>query len=74
MSEGNVMVNNHSSNFHVPKGISNMDDHRHIVKLAEYSNLEENVKLSRSRPIMFAENNQNGDMFRPYVVWMRITF
>lgn len=66
-ADGNILTNNHSSNFHLQKNHGNLDDHRHIVNLAEYSHLDDGVKLNR-RPIMFAENNQNGDMFRPYVV------
>lgn len=62
----NSDTNNHSSNFHVQKNHGNLDD-RHIVNLTEYSHLDDSVKLNR-RPIMFGENNQNGDMFRPYVV------
>lgn len=68
-SSESLLSGNHGGNFHVQKTHSNMDEHRHIVNLAEYGgHLDDgNLKLNR-RPIIFAESNQNGDMFRPYVV------
>lgn len=65
----------HPNSFSVQKTIGNMDPHRHIVNLSsnlsDFSNLEENVNSSKltRRPLLFATDaNQNGDMFRPYVV------
>lgn len=67
-ADNGILSSTHGNSFHIQKNHTNLvDDHRHIVNLADYSHLDDNVKLSR-RPIMFAENNQNGDMFRPYVV------
>lgn len=77
MLDNNIMLNSHSNAFNLPKTVSSLDSHRHIVNLSsnltEYNsnlddgNLHQGSKLIR-RPLIFADGNQNGDMFRPYVV------
>lgn len=76
--DANLLLTAHPNSFNVQKTMSSMDPHRHIVNLSsnltEYSsNLDENNlhhggKMSRRPPMIFADGNQNGDMFRPYVV------
>lgn len=75
LSENNLLINTHTNGFNMQKSIPNADQHRHIVNLSsanlsDYSNLEESMiggKLNR-RPLLFNDGNQNGEMFRPYVV------
>lgn len=76
--DANLLLTAHPNSFNVQKTMSSMDPHRHIVNLSsnltEYSgnlddsNLHHGAKMARRPPMIFADGNQNGDMFRPYVV------
>lgn len=76
--DANLLLTAHSNGFNGQKTMTALDSHRHIVNLSsnltEYSsnlddsNLHHGAKMPRRPPMIFADGNQNGDMFRPYVV------